>query len=121
MRRMSFALTERQLLAGKKSVTRRLGWLCLKRGAELMAVKQCMGLKKGQKQKQLAVIRVTAVDRERLALINDREAALEGFPHMTGGEFIAFFCKAMKCTPQTIVTRIEFEIIERLAPLERKP
>ena len=36
------------------------------------------------------------------------EAIREGFPDMTGGQFVEMFCKHMAATPQTIVTRIEF-------------
>lgn len=119
MRRMSFALTERQLLAGRKTVTRRMGWWTLKPGEELMAVQKCMGLKKGQKQKPLAVLRVTAVTPSPVSAVDDREATLEGFPHMTGPEFVRWFCKAQSCEPTTIVNRIEFEMVQRLAPLEK--
>ena len=112
MKHMSFALTERQLLTGHKTVTRRLHWWSLKPGDQLLAVQKCMGLKKGQKQKRLAVIRVKNTRSEALENVTEQEARLEGFPHMTGGEFIAFFCKAMKCTPGTVVNRIEFEVLE---------
>lgn len=113
MRRMSFALTERQLLAGHKTVTRRLGWLTLKAGDELLAVDRCMGLKKGQKQRVLAKLRVVDVRREPLGIVTEAEARKEGFPDMTGGEFVRFFCRSMKCEPTTEVTRIEFE---RMSP-----
>ena len=39
------------------------------------------------------------------------EAIREGFPHMTGGQFVEMFCSHMKCLPGTIVTRIEFKRI----------
>lgn len=109
MRRMSFALTERQLLCGHKTVTRRLGWKTLKAGDELLAVDKCMGLKKGQRQRVLGKLRVVSVRREPVSVANEAEARLEGFPHMTGGEFVRFFCSSMKCEPTTEVTRIEFE------------
>jgi hypothetical protein len=112
MRRMSFALTERQLVMGHKTVTRRLGWKTLKAGDELLAVDRCMGLKKGQKSRALARIRVVGVCREPVANATDLEARLEGFPHMTGAEFVRFFCGAMKCEPHTLVTRIAFRIEE---------
>jgi hypothetical protein len=105
---MSFALTERQLLAGHKTVTRRTGWRTLKAGDQLLAVHKCMGLKKGEKQRALATLRVTRVTREPLALVTDDEARKEGFPYMTAVEFISFFCRSMKCKPETEVTRIEF-------------
>jgi hypothetical protein len=108
---MSFALTEKQLLAGHKTVTRRIGWLRLKAGDELLAVDKCMGLKKGQSPRVLAKLRVVDVRREPLFYANEHEARREGFPHMTGGEFVRFFCRSMKCDPTTEVTRIEFEVL----------
>lgn len=108
-RRMSFALTESQLLDGSKTVTRRLGWQNLRVGEELLAVDKAMGLKKGEKSRVLARIRVTSVSRIPAFDVTDKEAAREGFPHMSGREFVEFFCKAMKCTPMHEVTRIEFE------------
>jgi hypothetical protein len=112
MRRMSFALTERQLRDGSKTVTRRLGWRTLKAGDELLAVNKCMGLRKGESARKLARIRVVNVCREPVANATNLEARLEGFPHMTGAEFAAFFCKAMKCEPHTLVTRITFRVEE---------
>ncbi len=117
MRRMSFALTERQLLAGHKTVTRRLGWLSLKAGDELLAVDKCMGLKKGQRQRLLARIRVVSVRREPLFYANEHEARAEGFPEMTGAEFVRYFSRSMNCDAMAEVTRIEFEVLEKLAPL----
>jgi hypothetical protein len=114
MRRMSFALTERQLLDGSKTVTRRLGWRNLKPGQLLLAVNKCMGLKKGEKARVLATIRVKSVSVIPLFDVTDKEAAREGFPDMTGAEFVAFFSKHMKCTPMHEVTRIEFE--KEIAP-----
>jgi hypothetical protein len=49
MRLMSFALTEQQILDGTKDVTRRLGWLFLKRGDLIRPVRKCMGLKRGER------------------------------------------------------------------------
>lgn len=112
MRRMSFSLTERQLLDGSKTVTRRLGWTALKPGDTLLAVNKCMGLKKGEKARILGTIRVKSVRREPLFAASERhEPALEGFPGMSGQEFVAFFCSSQKCTPMTEVTRIEFELV----------
>lgn len=111
MRRMSFALTERQLLDGSKTVTRRLGWNNLKAGDELLAVSKCMGLKKGEKATVFGVIRVLDVRREPLFYVNvnEHETKKEGFPEMSGSEFVRFFCDSMKCDPMAEVTRIEFK------------
>lgn len=109
MRRMSFALTEQQLLDGSKTVTRRIGWAGLKAGDELLAVRKCMGLKRGESQHVLAHIRVVSVRRERLYDITRSDVAREGFPGMTAAGFVNMFTKAMRCKPSAFVTRIEFE------------
>ncbi len=109
MRNISFMLTERQFLDGTKTVTRRLRWNTLTAGTELQAVRKGMGLKKGEKAHSLGVIRVVSVRRERLNAITADDCAREGFPEMTPAEFVAFFCREMRCEPGTIVGRIEFE------------
>src|SRR5688500_13795271 len=63
---MSFSLTTRQMRARAKTVTRRVGWLKLRPGAELLAVEKAMGLKKGEKVVPIGRIRVLDVRRERL-------------------------------------------------------
>lgn len=119
MRNMSFWLTEQQVIARTKTVTRRLGWLNLKPGDELRPVKKCMGLKPGEKVEPLSdPVRVVSVRREPLrwmtdSVFGDDECKREGFPDMTPSEFVAMFCATHKgCTPETEVTRIEFEYID---------
>lgn len=109
MRSISFHLTERALVTGEKDVTRRLGWLDVREGEELRAVRKCMGLRKGEKQFPLGTIRVKTTRRERLDLITADDVRREGFPSWTAEDFVAFFCKANRCDPNTLVTRIEFE------------
>ena len=46
MRLMSFAITERQLLEGSNTVTRRTGWLDLKPGERLLAIRRARGMAK---------------------------------------------------------------------------
>jgi hypothetical protein len=116
MKNISFSLTTPQYKARTKTVTRRLGWDKLKAGDVLMGVEKGMGLKKGEKVKRLGPIRVKGVSCERLQSLVDpvyglKEAALEGFPWLDGPDFIDFFCKANHCTPETWVTRIEFEYL----------
>ncbi|MFT3867571.1 MAG: hypothetical protein QM715_03630 [Nibricoccus sp.] len=118
MRSISFSLTERQFLNGSKDITRRTGWTKLKSGEQLKAVRQTMGLTKGEKQHQLGVIEVVSVRREPLdALLKSTAYAVaevrrEGFQPMTGEQFVAFFCASHRgCKPSTIVTRIEFRRI----------
>lgn len=110
MRNMSFALTTDQLLRREKTVTRRLGWLYLRPGEWVQAVKKCMGLKPGEKLEPLCVIRVVDTRREPLRAMTVEDCAREGFPHLSVDEFVEFFCKTHKgCTPDTIITRIEFD------------
>lgn len=102
-------MTEMQFIDGTKTVTRRMGWTNLKAGDQLNGVRKAMGLKKGEKIHVLGEIIVTDVRREPLSLITPDDCAREGFPHMTPDEFIAFFCKGHAgCTPDSIVTRIQF-------------
>ena len=119
MMRMSFALTERQLLDGTKTVTRRLGWRKLKPGDEAVAVRKCMGLAKGERQQVLGRIRVKSARQEPLDEITLEDVAREGFPDMSVTWFIDMFCRAMKCKPGTLVTRIEFECVPVTAGEER--
>ena len=117
MRNISFSLTERQFLDESKDVTRRLGWKFLKPGDRLMACRKCMGLKPGESIVRLGEIEVVSVRFEKLRLMIDHplygrsEAIREGFPKMTGGQFVEMFTSHMKASPETIVTRIEFERI----------
>lgn len=120
-RNMSFALTTEQFRNRAKTVTRRLGWMNLKPGQILNACVKCMGLKSGEQIERLGQIRVISVRRERLlALMIDEaygkaEAEREGFPDMDGTKFVEMFCKHMRphngCA--TVVTRIEFECIDK--------
>jgi hypothetical protein len=121
MRNMSFALTTPQILAGTKTVTRRLGWEKLKAGDLIRPVKKGMGLKPGEKVEVLRdPLRVVSVRRERLdRLTTDlgygfAEVAAEGFgEHPTyrwPSEFVKFFCSTHRpCEPGWTVTRVEFE------------
>jgi hypothetical protein len=108
MRNISFALTTEQVRAQTKDVTRRLGWRTLKPKTPLRAVVKCMGLKPGETVEPLALITVKSVRLERLDAITPEDVVREGFPGMTPAEFVAMFCKHMKCEPSREVTRIEF-------------
>jgi len=112
MRNMSFNLTEQQFLDGSKTVTRRLGWEFLRSNDRLRAVRKSRGLKRGEHPVVLGVIRVKRVDREQLRNISWVDVIAEGFPRLTTAEFMALFCKHMKCQPDVMVTRIEFEKVE---------
>lgn len=117
-RNISFALTTEQIRNKTKTVTRRLGWKFLKPGDVLNACVKCMGLKPGEQIERLGQIRVRSVRYESLALMRDvknygnLEASREGFPEMTGADFVEMFCRHMGGTPEQIVTRIAFEYCE---------
>lgn len=112
MRRMSFHLTQSQLVDGSKTVTRRLGWDGLKVGERFLAVDKCMGLKKGEKSKVLAELVVVSVRKERLDSIDQQDVVREGFPSRTPSWFVEFFCRSMRCDPGTVVNRIQFRRAE---------
>jgi hypothetical protein len=111
MRMMSFALTERQLMDGTKTVTRRTGWQNLRPGEKLLAVRKAMGLKAGEKVQPLCEIEVVSVRRIPLADIDKADCAAEGFPHLSPDEFTMMFIKHMgiRVAPDECqITRIEF-------------
>lgn len=115
-RNISYMLTTQQIKDRTKTVTRRLRWLSLKVGDKLQGCAKCQGLKPGEKLQRLALQEVIAVRRERLDCMlqepyGSAEAALEGFPGMTGAEFVAMFCKHMGCSADTEITRIEFKYL----------
>lgn len=107
MRRISFAMTERQLLDGTKTVTRRLGWQYAKVGDRYMAIDKHNYRVKGA-SRVLGTVTIIDVRREYLAAITDPDVAAEGFEGRSREWFIEMFCKAMGCGPSTLVTRIEF-------------
>ena len=119
MRNISFALTARQVQERSKDITRRLGWLNAKPGELLRGCRQCQGLKKGQHPEDLAVIRVVSVRREPLGRMTDdveygfEEIRREGFaddPQLRWPSvWVPWFCSSHRgCTPESLVTRIEF-------------
>ena len=116
-RNISFALTTDQIRHHQKTVTRRKGWKFLKAGDILNGCVKCMGLKPGEKLERLCQIRVIDVRIERLGqMVEDveygnRDAAREGFPDMTGPEFVQMFCEHMGGTENQEVTRIQFEYV----------
>jgi hypothetical protein len=99
-----------------KSVTRRFGWWFLEPGTEICAVKKSMGLKKGEKVEELAVIRVVSVRQEPLNAITKADVIREGFPGWTPQQFINMLVEHYKVDPQRMVNRIEFEYVDIHAP-----
>jgi hypothetical protein len=120
---ISFSLTTRQVRGSTptnplKDVTRRMGWLKLKAGQRLWACVKCMGLKKGELPERIREIEVVSVRREKLRAMTDdlqygyAECKREGFTEMTPRGFVTFFCEShAKCTPESVVTRIEFKYV----------
>lgn len=118
-RLMSVSLTEPQVRARTKTVTRRLGWLMLKTGDRLTLCRKVMGRKPGEPVERITDVEVLSVHRERLDSIPSPDLAAEGFPEMTSREFAEFFCSTHKgCTPETVVTRIEWRYLSAYAVLD---
>lgn len=127
-RHMSFSMSTEAVRNRSKTVTRRLGWNDLKPETLLWAVEKGMGLKKGEKVKRLAMIRVVSArdepldEMERLSLAEQAlEMRREGFPRMTVPEFIGMFVRANHLERETysprtqVVNRIEFEYVDGAA------
>jgi hypothetical protein len=125
MRNMSFMLTTSQVQARLKTVTRRMGWEKLRAGELVCAVERGMGLKAGETVKRLAIIRVLDVRIEPLnAMRVDldygiAECIKEGFGEHPSlqwpSAFVDFFCRSHRgCTPESLITRIEFEYADHL-------
>lgn len=127
MRNMRFAFATPQVRAQTKDVTRRLGWLQLKAGEPFQPVAKAMGLRRGESPERRGGPVVTrSTRREPLRRMVDDpeyghdECRREGFPEMSPAEFVAMFCAAHRgCTPDTEVTRIEFQYGERDARSSR--
>jgi hypothetical protein len=117
MRNISFSLTEAQFLDGSKDVTRRLRWLFLRAGDRLMACRKCMGLRPGESIVRLGEIEVVSTRREKLSCLivdpdyGQAEAMREGFPKLTGKQFVEMFRSHMVVPADGMVTRIEFKPI----------
>jgi hypothetical protein len=120
MRNISVALTEDQVLAREKDVTRRMGWAKLQAGTLLQPVRKGQGLKKGETATKVGgPVRVLSVSREPLRkLLDDQayglsEVVREGFPGLTPQQFVTFFMASHDCLLDAVVTRIEFEYVDR--------
>ena len=113
MRLMSFAMTTDQVRDGSKTVTRRLGWRRLRVGDRLRAVERLPHRAGPEGVVEIGVVEVVGVRREPLEAIEAADVGAEGFPGMTPAAFVGFFCRAMKCEPATMVTRIEFRLLGR--------
>lgn len=119
MRLMSFSLTTPQMRARAKTVTRRTGWEKLEAGERVRAVVKCMGLAKGSKVDEICIIEVVGIRREPLQRLIDEpdyavaELVAEGFPDMTGMQFVEMFVKASPSVlVHGLVNRIEFKYVD---------
>lgn len=122
-RLMSVTLTEQAVRDRRKTVTRRLGWKELEPGDRLTLCRKVMGRKRADGSVEplvrLAEVKVVDVRRERLCDITDDDIAREGVDHFGGQptreDWIAWFCRQMRTTPETLVTRIEWRYLDEVA------
>ncbi|WP_435590792.1 hypothetical protein [Nocardia sp. bgisy118] len=106
-------MTEDQVRARTKTVTRRTGWTMLQPGDHLALCRKVMGRRPGEPIVRIATVEVVSTRREPLSAITHDDLAAEGFPEMDAAEFIAFFCASHRgCQPDTIVTRIEWRYVD---------
>lgn len=116
---MSFALTSEQYKNKTKTVTRRNGWKHIKIGVPMNGVNKCMGFRKGEKPVIFGQHIPISSHWEPLRRVIDepeygkQEMILEGFPDWEPKQFVEMYCNHNKCTPETLVNRIEFEHAER--------
>lgn len=115
---ISFFLTTQQILDRTKSVTRRRKAKKparrLKPGELFWAVEKVQGLKKGEKHKRLSLLRCLKNDDVVLngPTLTIADVGREGFPDRSPIEFVAMFCREMKCQADEEVQRIEFEYVD---------
>lgn len=127
-RLMSVALTEQAVRDRRKTVTRRLGWKALLPGDRLTLCRKVMGRKRAdgtvEPLVRIAEVEVVSVLREMLWHITDADIVREAVdPSLfeehyvdsgqpTTAAWIEWFCEQMDCTPDTIVTRIEWRYLD---------
>lgn len=111
-------MTQRQILARIKTVTRRVAWDHAIAGMLLQPIQKGQGLKAGEKVLRIGgPIRVVSVRPETLVRLTEdpdygrAEAALEGFPEWTGQQFVDFICRQPGVWPERVLNRIEFEYL----------
>ncbi len=125
---MSVAMTANAVIERRKTVTRRKGWWLDKNGRRLLNVgdtltlcRKVQGRKAGEPLVRLVDVEVLDVRREPLGLLLGEPGgtALEGFPDMTGVDFInRFFVDAQGIDPDELVTRIEWRYLVDDAPCQ---
>ena len=108
-RLMAVSLTEPQVRARTKTVTRRMGWRMLRPGDRLTLCRKVMGRRPGEPLERITDVEVISVRREPLNAIEPADVTAEGFPGMSPSEFVAFFCRTHhRCHPGTDITRIQW-------------
>jgi hypothetical protein len=126
-RLMSVSLTEAAVVDRRKTVTRRAGWSFLRPGDRLTLCRKVMGRQRGEPLVRLVDVEVVSVRRERLDAIDDADVHREGFrredllaytdsvrpfePGEFAAAFVRFFCDHMRCSPDDMVTRIEWKYV----------
>lgn len=140
-RLMSVSHTTQQVRDRTKTVTRRLGWWedkngrrILKPGDRLTLCEKVMGRRKGEPLVRICDVEVVDVRRERLWDITNDDVRREGltatdadfgewwWPNESGvcwpttDAWARWFSAAMKCDPNTTVTRIEWRYLDPTDP-----
>lgn len=117
MKRISFQHTAKAVLDAQKTQTRRQSdhlYKTCKQGDRLQVVDRMMGFKKGERQRVLGVIEITASPRrEPLASITAGDVCQEGVAWArTPADFIREYCRRFGGGPEQLVTVLEFQIVE---------
>ncbi len=111
---MSCAETIEGVRSRRKTVTRRQGWLMLKKGDRLQLCEKVMG-RQGAPLVRLAVVEVTSVRREPLEYMTVADVAREAVPGMEDVDasvWVEWYCDKFGVTPYSLVTRIEFRYLD---------
>jgi hypothetical protein len=116
---MSVALTEEAVRAGRKTVTRRLGWRMLTPGDRITLCRKVMGRRPGEPLVRICEVEILSVRREPLHAVTAADVDREGFTGQTPAQFIAFFCHHMRVRPDTEVTRIRWRYLPHTAAPDR--
>ncbi len=112
-RLMAVSLSEPQVRARTKTVTRRTGWRMLRAGDQLILCRKVRGRRRGEPLERIAAVEVTSVRREPLDAITAADVVAEGFPEMAPAQFVTFFCRTHGgCGHDTEVTRIAWRYLD---------
>jgi hypothetical protein len=70
-----------------------------------------MGLKKGEKVKEIGIIEIISTRKEPLHAIDQADCIREGFPHFSPEQFVKMLVDHYDCFPDEYFNRIEFKWI----------